>query len=95
MNKNLRTVLLYLVLLVAAVYFVTGTFGATSGRPTELPTSEFLEALEDGRVTNVTFLARDRVVEGEFYPSDDAQQEGEGKRRIEIVRPFSRTRRSG
>jgi cell division protease FtsH len=77
LNKNLRTVLLYLVLLVAAVYFVTGTFGTAERRPTELPTSEFTAALEDGRVTTVTFMARDRVVEGEFYPDDEAKETGE------------------
>ena len=77
MNKNLRTVLLYLVLLVAAVYFVTGTFGTSERRPTELPTSEFTAALEADRVTTVTFLARDRVVEGEFYPDDAAKEKGE------------------
>jgi len=77
LNKNLRTVLLYLVLLVAAVYFVTGTFGTSERRPTELPTSEFTAALEADRVTTVTFLARDRVVEGEFYPDDAAKEKGE------------------
>jgi cell division protease FtsH len=77
LNKNLRTVLLYLVLLVAAVYFVTGTFGTAERRPTELPTSQFVEALEADRVTTVTFLARDRVVEGDFFPDDEAKEKGE------------------
>jgi len=72
----MRTVLLYLVLLVAAVYFVTGTLGTVEG-PAELTTSQFLEALEDGRVTSVTFMARDREVEGEYYPSEEAKEAGE------------------
>lgn len=76
MNKNLRTVLLYLVLLVAAVYFVTGTFGAAE-EPTELTTSEFLSALDDERISKVTFKANDRVVEGQYYPSEDAVKEGD------------------
>jgi len=76
LNKNLRTVLLYLVLLVAAVYFVTGTFSAAEG-PSELTTSEFLAALDDDRVTEVTFKANDRVVEGQYYPTDAAAERGE------------------
>jgi cell division protease FtsH len=67
-------VLLYLVLLVAAVYFVTGTFGASQKRPTELATSEFTAALEGGRVVSVGFLARDRVIQGEYYPDDAAKK---------------------
>lgn len=77
MNKNLRTVLLYLVLLVAAVYFVTGAFGASQKRPVELATSEFTAALESDRVVSVKFLARDRVIEGEFYPDDAAKKADE------------------
>ncbi|HET6497495.1 MAG TPA: ATP-dependent zinc metalloprotease FtsH, partial [Coriobacteriia bacterium] len=73
MNKNLRTVLLYLVLLVAAVYFVTGTLGEQAQRPVELATSEFTAALEDERVVSVTFLARDREIEGTFYADDEAK----------------------
>ncbi|MBE0416780.1 MAG: ATP-dependent zinc metalloprotease FtsH [Coriobacteriia bacterium] len=68
--------MLYLVLLVAAVYFVTGTFGAAEG-PAPLTTSEFLGALDDERVSEVTFKARDRVVEGQYYPSEAAVKEGE------------------
>ena len=85
MNKNLRTVLLYLVLLVAAVYFVTGTFDVAEG-PAELTTSQFIEALEEDRVAEVTFLARDREVEGQYYPDEAAQEEGE-----EALRAFTST----
>ncbi|MDY0087075.1 MAG: ATP-dependent zinc metalloprotease FtsH [Coriobacteriia bacterium] len=58
----------------AAVYFVTGTFGASQKRPTELATSEFTAALEGGRVVSVGFLARDRVIQGEYYPDDAAKK---------------------
>jgi cell division protease FtsH len=85
LNKNLRTVLLYLVLLVAAVYFVTGTFGAAEG-PAELTTSEFLTSLDEDRVTEVTFKVNDRVVEGQFYETEEAVQEGET-----ALKPFTST----
>jgi cell division protease FtsH len=85
LNKNLRTVLLYLVLLVAAVYFVTGTFGAAEG-PAELTTSEFLTSLDEDRVTEVTFKVNDRVVEGQFYETEAAVKEGET-----ALKPFTST----
>jgi len=86
LNKNLRTVLLYLVLLVAAVYFVTGTFATPEGRPVELPTSQFTAALEDDLVVSVKYLARDRVVEGQFYPDEEAKKAG-----TEALKPFTST----
>jgi cell division protease FtsH len=85
LNKNLRTVLLYLVLLVAAVYFVTGTFGAAEG-PAELTTSEFLTSLDEDRVTEVTFKVSDRIVEGQYYPTEAAVTEGES-----ALKPFTST----
>ena len=74
MNRNLRTVLLYLLLLVAAVYFITGTFSTQEG-PTPLTTSEFLQALEEERVSEATFKARDREVAGLFWASEQDKKD--------------------
>ena len=72
MNRNLRTVLLYLVLLVAAVYFVAGTLGDPDV-PTELSSSAFQATLEDGRIVDVEVQARDRTISGTYYADTAAR----------------------
>ncbi len=73
MNKNLRTVLLYLVLLVAAVYFVTGTL-TEADAPTELSASAFQATLDEGRIASVEVKARDRTIAGEYFATDAARE---------------------
>ncbi len=85
MNKNLRTVLLYLLVLVGLVYLFSGGIAMTEG-PQKLTTSEFLTALNDGRVASVTALTRDQALEGEFYPDADAEKTGD-----EALVPFEST----
>lgn len=85
MNRNLKTVLLYLLVLAGLVYLFSGQIGSAEG-PTELNTSEFLEALDDGRVASVTALTRDQALEGEFYPTADDKRAGE-----ESLAPFEST----
>jgi len=72
-SKNLRTAVLYLLLLAALVWVVMNAVGPTTGAPEELTTSEFVSAVEDGRVKEVTLLARDGRVEGEFWKTDEDQ----------------------
>ncbi len=85
MNRNLKTVLLYLLVLAGLVYLFSGQIGSAEG-PTSLTTSEFLEALEDGRVVSVTALARDQALEGQFYATADDKKQGE-----EALVPFEST----
>jgi cell division protease FtsH len=74
-NKNLRTVLLYLALLAALVLVVTNTL--TGPQETKkLDTSVFAAAVQDGMVSSVTFKARDSVITGEYYASDADKDKG-------------------
>ena len=68
MNKNIRTALLYLLLIALAALFISNNLGATASVQ-ELETGKFIEALEDERVVSADVKLRDRVVEGEFYPN--------------------------
>ncbi len=85
MNRNLRTVLLYLAVLAGLVYIFSGSVGP-SDAPAELSTTQFQEALVDGRVVDVTAKARDMELEGSYYPDAAAQKAGE-----DSVKPFTST----
>jgi len=74
-NKNLRTILLYLLLLAGLVYIFAGMM-ETTAKPSELSTSQFTAAVEDGMVTEVTFHAATAVVEGQYWPDDEAKAKG-------------------
>ncbi|MBS3956506.1 MAG: ATP-dependent zinc metalloprotease FtsH [Clostridiales bacterium] len=79
MNRNLRTVLLYLVLLAFLVWFVTGALGEADA-PEKLSASAFQAALDDGRIVTVDVKARDRTISGEFYVDDAAKAAEEVKK---------------
>ncbi|MBI5230557.1 MAG: ATP-dependent zinc metalloprotease FtsH [Coriobacteriales bacterium] len=70
-NKNLRTVLLYLLLLAALVFVVVNTLNRGTGQPTKIETSKFVTAAESGRVATATYLARDGQVEGTYWPTEN------------------------
>jgi len=73
LNRNLRTVLLYLALLAVAAYFVAGVF-TQQDVPEELSASAFNAAIEDGRIATVQVRARDRAISGEFRADPDAEE---------------------
>jgi len=75
-NRNLRQVLLYLALLAALVYFVASSFAAPDA-PTELTTSGFISALDDGRVASVTVLLQAGELEGKYYVEESDVDGGE------------------
>ena len=75
MNKNLRTILLYLLLLAGLVYIFAGMM-ETTAKPSELSTSQFTAAVEDGMVSEVTFRAASAVIEGQHWPDDEAKAKG-------------------
>jgi len=74
-NKNLRTILLYLLLLAGLVYIFAGMM-ETTAKPTELSTSEFTTAVEDGMVSEVTYHAAAANIEGRFWPDEEAKDKG-------------------
>jgi cell division protease FtsH len=60
-------VVLYLLILVVVGWLVMSSLGTTSTRPTELATSQFVAAVNGGRVESVTYKAREGKVEGRYW----------------------------
>ncbi|MHB8051315.1 MAG: ATP-dependent zinc metalloprotease FtsH [Coriobacteriia bacterium] len=73
MNRNLRTALLYLFFIVLGLLFLANTL-QPMGAVEELSSSEFISALEDGRVVEATVLVRSLQVEGDYYPDEAAEK---------------------
>jgi len=76
MNKNLRTVLFYLLVL-AALGYIFVEFIGQQDTVAELNTTQFIEALDEGRIVALTAKARDSVIEGTYYEDDSATGKGE------------------
>ena len=75
MNKNLRTVLLYLLVLVGLLYVFSGIVEQPA-EDSELSTSAFREAVADGRVATVNYKVTEAIIEGTFWPDSAAKREG-------------------
>ena len=74
MNKNFRTVLLYLVLLAVLVWVVMAQMNKQApGKPDELATSDFVSALKSGMVKDVTYVVRDDRLTGDYYKNQTAK----------------------
>ncbi len=73
MNKNFRTVLLYLVLLAVLVWVVMASIKGNTAGPVQLPTSDFVQAAKDGRVADVTYVVRDSTLAGTFWANSQAK----------------------
>ncbi len=68
MNKNVRTVALYLLVLAALAYFVA-TYTSQGPAPKALTTSQFYEEVARGDVRAVTAAATDKTLTGTYYAS--------------------------
>ncbi len=77
MNKNFRTVIIYLVLLGVLVAFVMNSFSNSPEAPKELTTSQFSTAAEAGLVQKVTFVLRDNTLGGTYWPDEQAKAANE------------------
>ena len=75
MNKNFRTVLLYLVLLAVLVWVVMAQMGTPTTGPKDLPTSEFVSAVQDGRIAEVTYVVRDNKLAGTYWAKQSAKDD--------------------
>jgi cell division protease FtsH len=73
MNRNVRTIGLYLLILVALAWFIATQFSVTQG-PDELTVNQYTEALEDERVVSVTALLQDSTIRGEYYADEEAKE---------------------
>lgn len=74
MKKNLRVIMLYLVLFAVLVTVVASQIGQASTEQVELPTSGFVSAVKDGRVESATYRIRDARLTGTFWESDEAKE---------------------
>ncbi len=76
MNRNLRTALLYLLLIAVALLFVANSFESQT-RVDTLPSSAFVKALKDGRVISAEVMLRTQTVKGTYYPDAEAKRKDE------------------
>ncbi len=71
-----RTTIIAVILFCLVAFFVGSqfvSFGNGNSRPTDsLITSEFVQAVEQGRVKSVTYAASDYTVSGSYYPAATA-----------------------
>ena len=76
-EQNSRTTLITALLIAFVLFFVGSQFisgnGQNNGKVTDrLITSEFVQAVEQGRVIDVTYAAGDYTVSGSYYPAATA-----------------------
>jgi len=74
-NRNLRTALLYLLLIVLGLLFLANTL--TPAPVAELGSSQFMQALKDDRVVTAEVFARTQEVEGAYFPDKAAEKADE------------------
>ncbi len=75
MNKNFRTVLLYLVLLAVLVWIVMAQMNRQApGKPDELSTSAFVSDVKSGMIKDVTYVVRDDHLTGHYYKNAAAKE---------------------
>ncbi len=68
MNRNVRTIALYLLVLAVIAYFVATWRSPGAGSDT-LTTSQFVASLDSGRMVDVTARASDQELVGSYYRS--------------------------
>jgi cell division protease FtsH len=67
LNKNVRQIALYLLIIVALAFFVAN-WGNNAAKPVALKYSpDLITAVKDGRVKDVTVLSKDRQLEGDYW----------------------------
>ena len=71
MNRNLRTALLYLFVIVLGLLFLANALSPATVE--ELDNSVFMKALDDGRVVTVEVFPRTQDIEGTYYPDAEAE----------------------
>ena len=76
MNRNLRTALLYLLLIVVALLFVANNFDS-SAKVSQLSYSEFVTALKSERVITADVQRKTQAVNGSYYADSAAKAKKE------------------
>jgi cell division protease FtsH len=81
-NKNFRTVLLYLVLLAVLVWVVMASIRGNTAEPTPLTTSDFVTAAQEGRVAKATYVVRDNKLAGDYWAKIEAKNAKEAPKQF-------------
>ena len=76
MNKNLRTALFYMLVIVALFAFIVNSFD-TGARIVEMNTSDFVSALKEDRVVSAEVFLRNKEIQGTFYEDTKAKTDKE------------------
>ncbi|MDO9556346.1 MAG: ATP-dependent zinc metalloprotease FtsH [Coriobacteriia bacterium] len=72
MNKNLRTALFYMLVIVALFAFIVNSFDANV-RIVEMNSSDFVSALKEDRVVTAEVFLRNKEIQGAFYEDEKAK----------------------
>jgi cell division protease FtsH len=81
-NKNFRTVLLYLVLLAVLVWVVMASIRGNTTETKTLTTSEFVTATQQGRVAKATYIVRDNKLAGDYWDKIEAKKAKEAPKKF-------------
>ncbi|MDZ4655406.1 MAG: ATP-dependent zinc metalloprotease FtsH [Coriobacteriia bacterium] len=76
MNKNLRTALFYMLVIVALFAFIVNNFD-TGTRIVEMSSSDFVSALKEDRVVTAEVFLRNKEIQGTFYEDGKAETDKE------------------
>lgn len=76
MNKNLRTALFYMLVIIALFAFIVNNLD-TGSRIVELGSSDFVKALKEDRVVNAEVFLRNKEIQGTFYEDAAAKSDKE------------------
>ncbi len=73
-KRNWRSILLYVLIAAIVIFVIAGVVsgGNQAGSATELATSEFVTAVEEGRVHEATYSERLSTVQGTYWADEDA-----------------------
>jgi cell division protease FtsH len=81
-NKNFRTVLLYLVLLAVLVWVVMASIRGNTAETKTLTTSDFVTATQQGRVAKATYVVRDNKLAGDYWEKIEAKNAKEAPKKF-------------
>lgn len=74
--KSRQSVIIAILCALAGIFIATSVMGAFgSGQVDTLETSEFVQAIEQGRVKSVEYAASEYTVKGEYYPSTSSSSD--------------------
>lgn len=95
-SRLIRVVVVVLTLILAAVLYSMTTNGLFRTPADELPTSAFVAAVKDGRISEVTFGAANHVLRGQYWrtveDAKDAKGQGKGAEEARSrLHPFTST----